>query len=125
MGADCRFEVAADGATRCLPTPTLEAPQGLLSTVSSITYSDSDCATPMPVATLSQPATCGGAAPTYAVASIGVVDETLEGSIFQLGDLITDPVYRMAGTCALYQPGVDLYAVGAEVPSESFVLAPD
>jgi len=123
MGADCRFEVAADGATRCLPTPTLEAPQGMLSAVSSITYSDADCTMPMPVVTLSQPGTCGGAAPTYAVASIGLVDDTLDGTIFQLGDLVTDPVYRKAGTCALYQPGIDLYAVGAEVPSDSFVLA--
>jgi hypothetical protein len=122
-GADCRFEVAADGATRCLPTPTREAPQGMLSSVSSLTYSDADCTMPMPVVTLSQPTTCGGAAPTYAVASIGVVDDTIEGTIYQLGDLVTDPVYRMAGTCALYQPGVDLYAVGAEVPPGSFVLA--
>lgn len=123
MGADCRFEVAADGATRCLPTPTLEAPQGLLSVVSSITYSDADCTMPMPVATLSQPGICGGAAATYAVGSIGVVDEDLEGIVFRLGDLVTDPVYRMADTCALYQPGIDLYAVGPEVPLGSFVLA--
>jgi len=122
-GADCRFDVATDGVTRCLPTPTREAPQALLSTVSTITYTDEDCTMPILVTTLSQSDACGGAAPSYAVKSLGAIEDIPDGVVYQLGDLLTDPIYRKAGTCALYQPGEDLYAVGPVVPPESFVSA--
>lgn len=93
--------------------------------MSTITYTDAACTMPIMVATLSQTAACGGAAPTYAVHMIGTIEDIPRGSVFRLGELITDPIYRKAGTCALYEPGVDLYAVGPEVPPETFVAAFD
>jgi hypothetical protein len=125
MGADCRFEPAADGETRCLPTPTLERPQAIVSSASLVTYADADCTEPIRVATLEQTADCGGAAPTYAVLPFSYLDDVPAGSVFPLGALITDPIYRMAGSCQRYSPGVDLYAVGDAIASESFVSAPD
>jgi len=78
---------------------------------------------PILVTTLSQSDACGGAAPSYAVKSLGAIEDIPDGVVYQLGDLLTDPIYRKAGTCALYQPGEDLYAVGPVVPPESFVSA--
>jgi len=125
MGADCRFQPAADGETRCLPTSTLERPQALVSTASLVTFTDADCTQPIMVATLDQTAACGGAAPTYAVLPFGYLEDVPAGSVFPLGAVITDPIYRMAGSCQLYQPGVDLYAVGQAIASASFVPAVD
>lgn len=125
MGADCRFQPAADGETRCLPTATLERPQALVSTVSLVTFTDADCTQPIMVATLDQTSACGGAAPTFAVLPFSYLEDVPAGSVFPLGSLITDPIYRMAGTCQVYSPGIDLYAVGEAIEPASFVSAID
>jgi hypothetical protein len=113
LDLDCNFQLAADGAMRCLPvTDTFQ--------IGNTNFGDAACT--IPVATRSG---CAGQEPRHI---LRYPDQTCPAGgfrVFQAGTKYTAVYVRTGGSCVAVTPSptITYYAVGAELPPSTFQAA--